>query len=75
MGPVHMSSRNPWHSKLSMEEKGKAVTIEIDEEEEDFQTLIADVEEEEDVEEDIQPLRSAVKLPSMSLNEKGKPKY
>ena len=32
-GPVRMSPRNLWH-KLSMEEKGKAVTIETGEEEE-----------------------------------------
>ena len=52
------------HSKLSMEEKGKVVTIETDEEEEDLQALIATVEEEEYVEEDIQPLRSAAKFPA-----------
>lgn len=36
MGPICMSPRNLWHKKLSMEEKGKVVTIEIDEEEEDL---------------------------------------
>lgn len=46
MGPVCVSPRNLWHNKLSMAEKGKAVIIEIDEEEEDLQALIA-VEEEE----------------------------
>jgi len=36
MGPVCMSLRNPRHKKLSMEEKGKAVRLEMDEEEEDL---------------------------------------
>ena len=56
MGPVCMSPRNPRHNKLSMEEKGKAVTIETNEEEEDLKALIAATEEEEDMEEDIQLL-------------------
>ena len=45
MGPVHMSPTNLRH-KLSMEEKGKVVTIEADEEEEDLHDLISAVEEE-----------------------------
>jgi len=32
MGPVRMSPRNPWFGNISMEEKGKAITIELDEE-------------------------------------------
>ena len=48
-----MSPRNPWFSKLSMEEKGKALNIETYEEEEDLQALIAEVEEEEDVTQNI----------------------
>lgn len=36
MGPVHMSPRNLRFRKLSMEEKGKIVTIKIDEEKEDL---------------------------------------
>lgn len=57
-----------------MEEKGKAVTIKTDGEEEDFQTMIIIVEEEEDVEEDIQSLHSAVKLPAYVPLRKGKTK-
>jgi len=64
MGPIRMSPRNPRYNKLSIEEKGKAVMIETDEEEEDLQALIVSTEEEEDMEEDIQPLRFAVKLPA-----------
>jgi len=62
-----MSSRNPWFNKLSMEEKGKVVTIEIDDKEEDLHTLIAEVEEAKDMEEDIHPVRSIVKLPEYIL--------
>ena len=58
MGLVNMSPRNPQHKKLTMEEKGKVVIIEKNEEEEDLQALIGTVEEEEDMEGDIQPLRS-----------------
>lgn len=74
MEPVHMSSRNPRHSKLSMEEKGKVVTIETEEEEEDLQTLIATAEEEEDMEKYIQPFCSTTKLPVYVPQLKGKTK-
>ncbi len=47
MTPVCMSTRNPLHRKLSVEEKGKDITIEIDEEEEDLQALILAEEEDE----------------------------
>ena len=61
--PVHMSPRNLQFSNLSMEEKGKVVTIETDEEQEELRYLIVEVEEEEDMEADIQPMHSAAKLP------------
>jgi len=53
IGPVCMSPWNPWFSKLSMEEKGKAITIKIDDKEEDLQALFNEIEEAEDMEEDI----------------------
>lgn len=56
-----------------MEEKGKAVTIETDEEEEELQSLIVVVEE-EFMEEDIQPMHSAVKFPKYVPTWKGKSK-
>ena len=56
-----MSPRNLGH-KLSVEEKGNKVTIETDEFEEDLQAMTVIIEEEEDMEEDIQLLRSATKL-------------
>lgn len=40
MGPVRVSPRNPRFGKLSMVEKGKVITIETKEEEEDLQALI-----------------------------------
>lgn len=43
-GPVCMSPWNPQFSKLSMEEKGKVVTIGIENEEEDLQALIDEIE-------------------------------
>ena len=52
MAPIRMSLWNPLHSKLSMAKKGKAVTIEIDEEEEDLQDLIIAEEEDEGMEVD-----------------------
>lgn len=40
IAPVRVSSRNPLCSKLSMTDKGKAIMIDIDEEEEYLQALI-----------------------------------
>lgn len=48
-----MSPQNPQFGKLLMEEKGKAVTIETFDEEEDLQALVDEIEEVEDMEEDI----------------------
>ena len=70
-----MSSRNPRFVKISMEEKGKAITIETDDEEEDLQALIDEIEEVEDMEEDIQSARFAAKLPKYVPPWKGKLRY
>lgn len=53
-GPVCMSLRNPWFDKFSMEEKGKTVNIESNDEEEDPPIFIEDMEPEEEMEEYIQ---------------------
>lgn len=37
MVPVHVSHRNPLRMRLTMEEKGKVINLEVDEEEEDFE--------------------------------------
>lgn len=57
-----------------MEEKGKVVTIESKEEEEDLHDLISEVEEGEDVDEDVPPMRSVAKLPEYVPLCKGKAK-
>ena len=62
VGPIRMSPRNPRFGKLSMEEKGKVVTIETDDEEEDLQALIDEIEVVEDMEEDIQLVCSTAKF-------------
>lgn len=48
-----MSPQNLRFGKLSMEEKGKVVTIETDDKEEDLRALVDEIEEAEDMEEDI----------------------
>jgi len=74
MAPIRMSSRNPLCSKLSMAEKGKAVTIDTNEEEEDLQALTIVAEEDEYLEEEIQPIFSTAKLPAYVPLRKGKTK-
>jgi len=74
MAPICMSLRNPLHSKLLMVEKGKVVTIKIDEKEEDLQALIIVEEEDEGMEDDIQPTHSTTKLPTYVPPWKGKTK-
>jgi len=64
MALVRVSLQNPLHNKLSMEEKGKAVTIEIDEEEEDILDLTIVEEEDEGMEVDTQPTHSATEFPT-----------
>ena len=54
--------------------EGKVVTIETNEEEEDLQALTIAAEEDEDMVEDIQPTRSATKLPAYVPPRKGKTK-
>ena len=51
MVPMCVSPRNPLRTKLTMEEKGKAINLEADEEEE-FEEIL--VEEEEDVEMEVE---------------------
>lgn len=50
---VCMSPQNPWFGKLSMEEKGKNVNMETDDEEEDLQAFVKEIEVDEKMEEDI----------------------
>jgi len=57
-----------------MEEKGKSITIEIDEEEEDLQALIIAEEEDQGMEVDIPPTHSVKKLPAYVIPCKGNAK-
>lgn len=50
---VQKSPRNLRFKKLLMEEKGKTVTIESDEEEEDPSTFVEEIELEHEMDEDI----------------------
>lgn len=49
MGPVRVSPR---FSKLSVAEKGKAITTELEEDEEDLQGLITQIEAQDEEEKD-----------------------
>jgi len=61
---VRVSSWNLLHSKLSMEEKGKAITIEMDEEEEDLEDLIIMEDDDECMEEKTQLVHHMKKFPT-----------
>lgn len=71
---IRMSSRNPRFGKLSTEDKGKLVNIEIDDEEEDLQDFVEEIEPDEEMEEDIQPVRTTAKLPKYVPPRRGKAK-
>lgn len=45
-----MSPRNLYLGKISMEGKGKVVTIEIDDEDEDLEAVIDEIEADEEME-------------------------
>ena len=61
---IHVSPQNPPCTKLSMEENGKSVTIETNEEEEDLEDLIIEEDEDEGMEEETQPVHPPTKLPA-----------
>ena len=52
MVPVHVSPRNLLQTKLTMEEKGKEINLEIDKEEEDIEEILVEEEEDEEMEEE-----------------------
>lgn len=74
MIPVRMSHRNPLHKSLTMEEKGKAVNLEIDEEEEDLEDLIIEEDEDEGMEEQDEAMHPRTKFPTYIPPQKGKAK-
>jgi len=73
MVSVCMSPRNPLRTRLTMEENGKAINLEVDEEEE-FEEIL--VEEEEDVEMEVetQGADPLTRLPAYVPSRKGKPR-
>jgi len=61
-----------------MEDKGKTLNLETDDEEEDLQAFVEEIEADEEMEEDIQPVRIVAKLPMYVPPRKGRvkvPKY
>jgi len=73
MVPVHVSPGNPLRTKLTMEEKGKTINLEANEEDELEEILI---EEEEDVEMDVDTWGTdpLTRLPTYVPPQKGKAK-
>lgn len=69
-----MSLRNLRFGKLSIEDKGKTINLEIDDEEEDLQEFVEEIEADEEMEEDIQPMRAKAKLPKYVPLRKGRVK-
>lgn len=74
MVPLCVSSWNPLRTKLLMEEKGKVVTIETDEEEEDLEDIIIKEDEDKGMEEETEPAQPPTKLLAYVLPWKGKAK-
>lgn len=71
---MHVSPRNPLRTRLTMEEKGKAVKLEINEEEEDLEDLIIEVDKDEGMEEETESAHPPTKLPAYIPPWKGKAK-
>ena len=71
MVPVRVSPRNPLRTRLTMEEKGKAINLEANEEEY-FEEIL--VEEEEDIEMEVetQGVDPLTRMPAYVPPQKGK---
>ena len=74
MVPICVSLRKSLCTRLTMEEKGKAANLEIDEEEEDLEDLIIEEDEDEGMEEEPEPAHPPTKLPTYIPLQKGKAK-
>ena len=70
---VRMSPRNPLRTRLTMEEKGKAINLEADEEEEDFEEILIE-EEDVEMEMETQGADPLTRLPAYVPLRKGKAK-
>jgi len=73
MIPVRVSLQNLLRTRLTMEEKGKAIKLEIDEEE-DLEDLIIEEDEDEGMEVEIEAANPPTKLPAYIPRWKGKEK-
>lgn len=62
MVPICVSPRNLLHTRLMMEEKGKVINIETEEEEEDLEDLIIEEYKDEGTEEENEPTHPLTKL-------------
>ena len=74
MVPVCVSPRKLLCTKLTMEEKGKAVNIETDEEKEDVEDLVSEEDKDEGMEEKTEPAHPPTNLPTYTPPWKGKAK-
>lgn len=73
-GFICVSLRNPLCIRLTMEEKGKVVNIETNEEEKELEVLIIEYDEDEGVEEETKPVHPPTKLPAYISPRNGKAK-
>ena len=71
---VCVSPQNLLRTRLTMEEKGKAVNQETDEEEEDLEDFIIEEDEDEGMEEETEAAYPPTKLPAYVPLQKGKEK-
>lgn len=75
---IRVSSQNPLYTRLTMEEEGKVVNVETNEEEEDLEDLIIEEDADEGMEEETEPAHPPTNLPTYIPPWKGKakvPKY
>ena len=71
---VRVSPHNLLCTRLMMEEKGKVVNLETDEEEEDLEDLIIEEDEDEGMEEETEPAHPPTKLLAYIPPQKGRTK-
>lgn len=74
MVPICISLQNPLRTKLTMEDKGKVVTIKTDEEEMDLEELMVAENVEEGMGKEAKPVPLSTKLPAYIPLQKGKAK-
>lgn len=63
VGLVCMSPRNPQFGKFFMEYNGKNIKLETDDEEDELQVFVDEIQVDEEMKEDIQPVQATKKMP------------